>query len=86
MWIQNNARSFTECTECGIPRVIFSKKKLTEDQIACVTEPASMYSCGAPLFEEGHEYYDIVVVRRCSLTVSKPELKAPTESALEARI
>jgi hypothetical protein len=66
-------RSFVTCFECSRPRLLFSEKQLSSEemqQLECAKEEYD-YSCGGPVFPAGHSLGEVLFVRR-DITCSKP--------------
>jgi hypothetical protein len=75
LFITNFARGFVTCTNCTLPRVVFCRKDLNEDELqaAAIAVEANNYVCGAPLFPPDHTLAKTVVVRPSLTCITKLE-------------
>ena len=62
----NKVRTTIQCNVCDKPRCVYAKLKLTKPQQEAIAYLVASheYTCGAPLFADGHEFAEIAVVRR----------------------
>ena len=50
------------CNSCGIPRCLWSKRDLTDDETVEVENVTDCleYGCGGPVLPEGHPLYEVI--------------------------
>jgi hypothetical protein len=61
----NVAKQAMPCTSCAKPRLLYFQRPLTEEEKPLLSRALESidYTCGSPIFEEGHPLQAVVCVR-----------------------
>jgi len=85
--ISQYGRRVLFCTDCGKPRIIYSRKKLTESQQLAIDTYLEVFEfiCGRPLFPEGHSLEEVLYQpkqTRCRAPISSQYYRAANVIAM----
>ena len=83
----NKVRAAVKCSDCGKPRCVYAKLKLTKPQHDAIADmiSAAEYTCGAPLFMDDNEFAEIAIVRHginCTSTMEVPYFNSKADLRL----